>query len=74
MVAPEMLKYGYQPKSGLGPKSNGIDEPIQLKHQRGTNRLGYEPALERVHQGESDTIFVPEQALIPDQVGIDDIV
>ncbi|KAG5586323.1 hypothetical protein H5410_046757 [Solanum commersonii] len=37
MVASEMLKYGYQPKSGLGPKSNGIVEPIQLKHHRGTN-------------------------------------
>ncbi|KAG5615843.1 hypothetical protein H5410_015667 [Solanum commersonii] len=39
MVASEMLKYGYQPKSGLGPKCNGIVEPIQLKHQRGTNGL-----------------------------------
>ncbi|KAG5614982.1 hypothetical protein H5410_014806 [Solanum commersonii] len=28
MAASEMLKYGYQPKSGLGPKSNGIVEPI----------------------------------------------
>ncbi|KAK4709847.1 hypothetical protein R3W88_004360 [Solanum pinnatisectum] len=28
MVASKMLKYGYQPKSGLGPKSNGIVEPI----------------------------------------------
>ncbi|KAG5605627.1 hypothetical protein H5410_027119 [Solanum commersonii] len=74
MVASEMLTYGYQPKSGLGPKSNGIVEPIQLKHQRGTNGIGYEPALGRFHQGASDTIFVPEQALIPDQAGIDDIV
>ncbi|KAG5605388.1 hypothetical protein H5410_026880 [Solanum commersonii] len=32
MVASEMLKYVYQPKNGLGPKSNGIVEPIQLKH------------------------------------------
>ncbi|KAG5600628.1 hypothetical protein H5410_031998 [Solanum commersonii] len=45
MVASEMLKDGYQPKSGLGPKSNGIVEPIQLKHQRGTNGLKYEPAF-----------------------------
>ncbi|KAK4733591.1 hypothetical protein R3W88_007852 [Solanum pinnatisectum] len=74
MVTSEMLKYGYQPKSGLGPKSNGIVEPIQLKHQRGTNRLGYEPASGRDHRGSSDTIFVPEQTLIPDQAGVDDIV
>ncbi|KAG5614334.1 hypothetical protein H5410_014158 [Solanum commersonii] len=47
MVASEMLKYGYQPKNGLGPKSVGIVKPIQLKHQRGTNKLGYEPALGR---------------------------
>ncbi|KAG5590476.1 hypothetical protein H5410_040990 [Solanum commersonii] len=33
MVSSEMLKYEYQPKSGLGPKSNGIVEPIQLKQQ-----------------------------------------
>ncbi|XP_049405282.1 uncharacterized protein LOC125868753 [Solanum stenotomum] len=44
MVASKILKYGYQPKNGLGPMSNDIVEPIQLKHQRGTNRLGYEPA------------------------------
>ncbi|KAG5571605.1 hypothetical protein H5410_061371 [Solanum commersonii] len=74
MVASEMLKYGYQLKNGLGPKSNGIVKPIQLKHQRGTNRLGYEPASGRDRHGSSDTIFVPEQALIPDQIGIDDIV
>uniref|UniRef100_M1DGN0 G-patch domain-containing protein n=1 Tax=Solanum tuberosum TaxID=4113 RepID=M1DGN0_SOLTU len=74
MVALEMLKYGYQPKNGLGPKSNGIVEPIQLKHQRGTNKLGYEPASGRDHRGSSDTIFVPEQSLIPNQVGVDDIV
>ncbi|KAG5570824.1 hypothetical protein H5410_060590 [Solanum commersonii] len=55
MVASEILKYGYQPKSGLGPKSNEL-------------------AWERVHEGASDTIFVPKQALIPDQAGVDDIV
>ncbi|XP_049382921.1 uncharacterized protein LOC125847297 [Solanum stenotomum] len=70
----EMLKYGYQPKNGLGPKSNGIVEPIQLKHQRGTNGLGYEPTSGRDHHRSSDTIFVPEQASIPDQTGVDDIV
>ncbi|KAG5581202.1 hypothetical protein H5410_051829 [Solanum commersonii] len=74
MVASEILKYGYQPKNGLGPKSNGIVEPIQLKHQRGTNGLRYEPASGRDCHRSSDTIFVPEQALIPDQDGVDDIV
>ncbi|KAG5595598.1 hypothetical protein H5410_036830 [Solanum commersonii] len=73
MVASEMLKYGYQPKNGLGPKSNGIVEPIQLKHQRGTNGLGYEPAFGRDRHGSNDTIFVPEQSFIPDQAGIGDI-
>ncbi|KAH0764884.1 hypothetical protein KY285_000755 [Solanum tuberosum] len=74
IVASEMLKYGYQPKSGLGPKSNGIVEPIQPKHKRGTNGLGYEPTVGRFHQGASDTIFVPEQALITDQAGVDNII
>ncbi|KAH0720113.1 hypothetical protein KY284_005143 [Solanum tuberosum] len=68
-----MLKYGYQPKNGLGPKSNGIVEAIQLMHQRGTNGLGYEPASGRDHHGSSNTIFVPEQALVLDQAGVDDI-
>ncbi|KAK4734136.1 hypothetical protein R3W88_008397 [Solanum pinnatisectum] len=74
MVASEMLKYGYQPKKGLGPKSNGIVEPIQLKHHRGTNGLGYESASRRDRHRSGDTIFVPEQALIPDQASVDDIV
>uniref|UniRef100_M1DM39 Gag/pol polyprotein n=1 Tax=Solanum tuberosum TaxID=4113 RepID=M1DM39_SOLTU len=74
IVASEMLKYGYQPKSGVGQKSNGIVEPIQLKHQRGNNGLGYETTLGRVQHGSSKTIFVLEQALIPDQAGIDEIV
>ncbi|KAG5576045.1 hypothetical protein H5410_056179 [Solanum commersonii] len=39
--------------SGLGPKSNGIVEPIQLKHQRGTNEFGYEPASKKDHQGKN---------------------
>ncbi|KAG5599541.1 hypothetical protein H5410_030911 [Solanum commersonii] len=74
MVASEMLKYGYQPKNGLGPKSSGIVESIQLKHQRGTYELGYEPASGRDHHELSETIFVPKRALIPDQAGIDDII
>ncbi|KAG5620498.1 hypothetical protein H5410_005716 [Solanum commersonii] len=45
-----------------------------MKHQRNTNKLEYEPASGRDRHGSSDTIFVPEQALIPDQVGIDDII
>ncbi|KAG5584333.1 hypothetical protein H5410_044767 [Solanum commersonii] len=73
MVASEMLKYGYQPKNGLGPKSNGIVETIQLNHQRGTNGLGYEPTSGRDCHGSRDTIFIPEQALIPNQVGVNDI-
>ncbi|KAG5610177.1 hypothetical protein H5410_021458 [Solanum commersonii] len=60
------------PKSGLGPKSNGIVAPIQLKHQRGTNRLGYESATGRVHQGQSNTVFVPKRSF--DQAGDDHIV
>uniref|UniRef100_M1DW54 Uncharacterized protein n=1 Tax=Solanum tuberosum TaxID=4113 RepID=M1DW54_SOLTU len=44
-----------------------------LKHQRGTNGFGYEPASGRDCHGSSDTIFVPEQAVIPDQAGVDDI-
>lgn len=69
-----MLKYGYNPKSRLVPQSNGVVESIQLKHQRGTEGLGYEPASKRDYQGQRDTIFVPEQALVPDQADIDDII
>ncbi|KAK4716429.1 hypothetical protein R3W88_014767 [Solanum pinnatisectum] len=53
----EMLKYGYQRKSGLGPKSNGIAEPIHLKHQRGTKEFAYELASGGDHHGSSKTIF-----------------
>jgi len=74
MVASEMLKYGYQPKSGLVPKSNGIVEPIQLKHQIGTNILRYEPTSGRDHHGSSKTIFVLEQTSIPYQASDDDII
>ncbi|KAG5606424.1 hypothetical protein H5410_027916, partial [Solanum commersonii] len=74
MVTSEMLKYGYKLKSGLVPKSNGIVEPIQLKHQIGTNELAYELASGRDHHGSSKTIFVLEQSLIPNQASDDDIV
>ncbi|KAM3380600.1 hypothetical protein P3S68_006173 [Capsicum galapagoense] len=43
IVASEILKYGYQPKIGLGPRADGIVEPIQLKQQKGTTGLGYDP-------------------------------
>ncbi|KAG5605872.1 hypothetical protein H5410_027364 [Solanum commersonii] len=42
-LGPMILKYGYQPKSGLGPKSNEIVEQVQLKHHRSTNGLRDEP-------------------------------
>ncbi|PHT50631.1 hypothetical protein CQW23_10378 [Capsicum baccatum] len=44
MVMLEILKYGYQPKIGLGPKADGIIELIQLKRHKGTTRLGYKLA------------------------------
>ncbi|KAM3363351.1 hypothetical protein P3S68_018205 [Capsicum galapagoense] len=60
MVALEMLKYGYQPKIGLGPRANGIVEPIQLKQQKGTKGLGYEPIFGKAcSKGFRMTIFVP---------------
>ncbi|KAF3667249.1 hypothetical protein T459_16398 [Capsicum annuum] len=34
MVRLKMLKYGYHPKTGLGPKADGIIEPIQLKNKK----------------------------------------
>ncbi|PHU02876.1 hypothetical protein BC332_28127 [Capsicum chinense] len=60
MVALEMLKYGYQPKTGLGPRADGIVEPIQLKQRMGTTGLGYKP-ISRVscNKGFRMTIFVP---------------
>ncbi|KAM3360677.1 hypothetical protein P3S68_015531 [Capsicum galapagoense] len=62
MVASEMLNYRYQPKIGLGPRADGIVEPIQLKHQRGTTGLGYEPIFGRAcSEGFGVTIFVPAQ-------------
>ncbi|XP_055800430.1 uncharacterized protein LOC129869872 [Solanum dulcamara] len=75
MVAAEMLKYGYQPKTGLGPRANGIVEPIQLKHQKGTTGLGYGSTSGRVHnRGSIKITFVPEQVPILDHASDDDIV
>ncbi|XP_055803394.1 uncharacterized protein LOC129872427 [Solanum dulcamara] len=75
MVAAEMLKYGYQPKTGLGPRANGIVEPIQVKHQKGTTRLRYGSTSRRVHnRGSIKTTFVPEQVPILAHASDDDIV
>ncbi|XP_055831000.1 uncharacterized protein LOC129900049 [Solanum dulcamara] len=75
MVAAEMLKYGYQPKTGLGPRANGIVEPIQLKHQKGTTGLRYGSTSGRVHnRGSIKITFVLEQVPILDHISDDDIV
>ncbi|KAG5620260.1 hypothetical protein H5410_005478 [Solanum commersonii] len=63
-----------KPKNGLGPKSNGIVEPIQLKLQRGINKLRYEPTSGRDHHGSNNMVFVPKNDLIPDQAMDDHIV
>ncbi|KAM3300953.1 hypothetical protein P3S67_015453 [Capsicum chacoense] len=62
MVASKMLNYRYQPKTGLGPRADSIVEPIQLKHQRGTTGLRYEPIFRRAcSEGFGVTVFVPAQ-------------
>ncbi|KAF3673106.1 hypothetical protein FXO37_07157 [Capsicum annuum] len=69
MVASKMLKHKYQPKTGLGPRADGIVEPIQLKHQRGTTGLGYEPIVGRAcSKGFGVTIFVPAQVPVSGQI------
>ncbi|MCD9560843.1 hypothetical protein HAX54_019650, partial [Datura stramonium] len=45
IVSLEMLKHRYQPKTELGVKFDRIIEPIQLKHQKNTFGLGYEPTV-----------------------------
>ncbi|KAK4708607.1 hypothetical protein R3W88_029532 [Solanum pinnatisectum] len=65
LVTSEMLKYAYKPKTGLGPMYNSIVEPIQLKHQRGTNLLKYEPTLREVHNRSSKVMILPTQTTIP---------
>ncbi|MCE3050464.1 hypothetical protein HAX54_047281 [Datura stramonium] len=43
-------------------KSDGIIDPIQLKHQNNTFGLRYEPTLRRACNMQSETkVFVPEQ-------------
>ncbi|KAM3343075.1 hypothetical protein P3S68_028041 [Capsicum galapagoense] len=74
MVVSEILKYGYHPKTGLGPRADGIVEPIQLKYQKGTTGLRYEP-ISRVacSKGFRMTIFVPAQVLVLEQADDEDI-
>ncbi|KAF3613274.1 hypothetical protein FXO38_36343 [Capsicum annuum] len=68
MVVSEMLKYGYHPKIGLGPRVNGIVEPIQLKQQKGTIGLGYEPIYGASYsKGFGMRIFVRAQVLVSEQ-------
>ncbi|MCD7446270.1 hypothetical protein HAX54_050991, partial [Datura stramonium] len=64
IISLKMLKYEYQPKTRLGVKSDGIIEPIQLKHQNNTFGLGYEPTLGRAHNMQFEKkAFVPKQVL-----------
>ncbi|XP_049400009.1 uncharacterized protein LOC125864121 [Solanum stenotomum] len=59
---------------GAEPEETKLSSAAKmLKHQRGTNGLGYEPSSGIDCHGSSDTIFVPEQSFIPDQAGVDDI-
>ncbi|KAM3281753.1 hypothetical protein P3S67_027400 [Capsicum chacoense] len=70
-----MLKYGYQPKIGLGPKANSIVDPIQLKHQRGTIGLGYESTSGGVYnKGSGVMIFTLAQVLVLKKVVDKDII
>ncbi|MCE0481100.1 hypothetical protein HAX54_038511 [Datura stramonium] len=65
MVASEMLKYGYQPKTGLGVKSDGIVEPIQLKHLNNTFGFGYAPILGKLCNMQLEKkVFLQEQVLV----------
>ncbi|KAM3303735.1 hypothetical protein P3S67_014765 [Capsicum chacoense] len=60
MVESEISKYGYQPKTGLGLRADGIVESIQLKHQKGTTGLRYEPISRGAYsEGFGVTVFMP---------------
>ncbi|KAF3635394.1 hypothetical protein FXO38_24647 [Capsicum annuum] len=75
IVALEMLKYGYHPKTGLGPRDDGIVEPIQMKHQRGSTGLGYEPISGGAYsEGFGVTVFVLAQVPISGQTVDEDII
>ncbi|KAM3397502.1 hypothetical protein P3S68_001014 [Capsicum galapagoense] len=74
MVASEILKYGYQPKTGRGPRADGIVEPIQLKQQKGTTGLGYEPISGGAcSKGFGMTVFMPSQVPVSEQIVDEDI-
>ncbi|KAM3301000.1 hypothetical protein P3S67_015500 [Capsicum chacoense] len=75
MVASEMLKYGYHPKTGLGSRADSIVEPIQLKHQRGTTSLGYEPIFGgSCSKGFRVMVFVPAQVPVLGKMVGEDII
>ncbi|PHT65719.1 hypothetical protein T459_30144 [Capsicum annuum] len=74
MVESEMLKYGYQPKTKLGPREDGIFETIQLKQQKDTTGLGYEPISgASFSKGFGMRIFVLAQVLVSEQIYDEDI-
>ncbi|KAF3644765.1 hypothetical protein FXO37_21320 [Capsicum annuum] len=75
MVVSEMLKYEYQPKTRLGPKTDGTIEPIQLKHQRGNTVLGYKPTFRGIRsEGLRVIVFVPTQVPVSEQAVDEDII
>ncbi|PHU02993.1 hypothetical protein BC332_28244 [Capsicum chinense] len=74
MVESEILKYGYQPKMGLGLRADGIVEPIQLKHQKGTTGLRYGPISRGAYsEGFGVTVFMPAQVPVSEQTIDEDI-
>ncbi|PHU02994.1 hypothetical protein BC332_28245 [Capsicum chinense] len=71
MVESEILKYGYQPKTGLGLRADGIVEPIQLKHQKGTT---YGPISRGAYsKGFGVTVLMPAQVPVSEQTIDEDI-
>ncbi|MCE5166180.1 hypothetical protein HAX54_015403, partial [Datura stramonium] len=64
MVASEMLKYGYQSKTGLEVKFDCITKPIQLKNQNNTFGIGYETTIGKACNMQSGKkVFVLEKVL-----------
>ncbi|PHT40646.1 hypothetical protein CQW23_19500 [Capsicum baccatum] len=75
MVALEVLTTGYQPKIGLGQNNDSIIKMVQLKHQRGTTGLGYNPTSGGVYsEGSEVTVFVPAQVPVSGKVGDENII
>ncbi|KAM3304064.1 hypothetical protein P3S67_015096 [Capsicum chacoense] len=75
MVSSEMLKYGYQHKTGIGPRADGIVDPIQLKQQKGATGLGYEPISGvACREGFRITVFMLSQVAVSDQAVDEDII